>query len=274
MEKQFWQELIQNEYDIPEGHTIDELTKELFSYLGSTDPELRDDIGYSVYANWLIMGMYSQDVILKHISQLTQNLDKGIGEFDTDSVFGRSFSVLFLAEIIHNDNKSPRINKSTIASSIEKALWYLEQEKDARGYIQSKGWAHALAHTADLLAVLANNELTDGAQHLRMLHGITGKLASVSDHIYVHGEDDRLSTAVLAIFQRSLIDVDTVAEWLSTFKENWEGAWMNKRRTIAYFNLRNFTRSLYLQLITEEKFDHKKKLENMVLDTVQVLRPW
>jgi len=199
MEKLFWQELIQNEYDIPDEYTIYELTKELFSYRGSTDPELRDDIGYRIYANWLKMGLYSQDIILKHISQVPQNLAEGIGGRDTDSVFMRSFSALFLAEIIHNDNKSSRLNKSTIATLVEKALWYLEQEKEARGYVQFKGWAHALAHTADLLLVLANHKYTDGIQLLRTLNGITTKLASVDAHIYIHGEDDRLSAAALAI---------------------------------------------------------------------------
>jgi hypothetical protein len=46
MNKQFWQTLMENEYANPGGHSPDELTLELFSYLGSTNPELRDDIAY------------------------------------------------------------------------------------------------------------------------------------------------------------------------------------------------------------------------------------
>ena len=274
MEKQYWQEIIQNDYKIPDGYTIDELTNELFTYLGSTDSELRDDIGYSVYANWLKMGMYSQNKILEHTWQLIKNLDNGIGERGTNSVFIRSFSVLFLAEIIHNDNKAPRFNKKTIDALVGKSLWYLENEEDPRGYIQKKGWAHALAHTADLLFVLAKNEHTDRTQHLQMLNGITGKLKSISDWIFVHGEEDRLSAAAIAIFQRSLLQTDTILEWLSSIKDNWMGAWMDEKRTVAFFNLRNFTRSLYLHLTTIEALEHKKELEKMVFETVQGLRPW
>ena len=44
MDKSFWTEIAQHEYAIPAGHDLNELTRELFSYLGHPDPELRDDI--------------------------------------------------------------------------------------------------------------------------------------------------------------------------------------------------------------------------------------
>jgi len=274
MDKQFWQTLVQNEYAIPEGHSLEELTAELFSYLGNTDPELRDDIGYIVYANWLEMGLYSQETVIEHISQLTDNLETGIGEQETDSVFLRSFSVLFLAEIIHNDNKSPRLDKASVDTLVEKALWYLEREKDPRGYIPVKGWAHALAHTADLLFVLAENEHTNSAQHLRILNGITEKLATASDWVYVHGEDDRLSRAVLTIFRRGLVAFVDVQEWLASFTENWRGAWTNEEHTRAFANTRNFIRSLFLQVAIEKDIPDQDKLEKMILTAIQKMRPY
>lgn len=105
MDKQFWASIAKNDYKIPHGHTLDELTKTLFGYLGSIDPELRDEIAYIVYANFLKREMYSKDEIQAHVDDLLANLEKGIGETESDSVFLRTFSVLFLAEIIHNDNK-------------------------------------------------------------------------------------------------------------------------------------------------------------------------
>jgi hypothetical protein len=274
MDKQFWQRLVQNEYAVPKGHSLEELTAELFSYLGNTDPDLRDDIGYIVYANWLEMGLYSQETILEQISQLTDNLETGIGEQDTNSVFLRSFSVLFLAEIIYNDNKAPKLDKATIDTLVEKALWYLEHEKDPRGYTQDKGWAHALAHTADLLFVLAENKHTSSAQHLRILNGITEKLETASDWVYVHGEDDRLSRAVLAIFRRGLVSSVDVQEWLSSFTEKWKGAWTNDERTRAFANTRNFIRSLYLQVATEKDLSDQDELEKMILNAIQMMKPY
>lgn len=274
MDKQFWQRLVQNEYAVPKGHTLEELTAEIFSYLGNTDPELRDDIGYIVYANWLEMGLYSQETALEHISLLTDNLKTGIGEQEIDSIFLRSFSVLFLAEIVYNDNKSPKLDKVIIDMLVEKALWYLKHEKDPRGYVQDKGWAHALAHTADLLFALAQNEHTGSAQHLRILNGITEKLANASEWVYVHGEDDRLSRAVLAIFRRGLVSFNDAQEWLVSFTENWKGAWINEERTRAFANTRNFIRSLYLQVATEEGLPDQDESEKMILNAIQTMRPY
>jgi len=258
MDKQFWQEIIHNEYAIPDGHRIDELITELLSYLSSSDPELRDDIAYTIYAIWLKKGMFTHETIEYHISQLMRNLEEGIGERDTDSVFLRSFSVLFLAEIVHNDNKTPKLKKATIDTLVDKALSYLEQEKDPRGFIPVKGWAHALAHNADLLTVLVKNKHTDGEQHLHILNGITQKLISATDWVYTFGEDDRLSAVALSVFQRGTLNASTLHNWISSFTGNWKGAWMNEERTRAFFNVRNFTRSLYSQLITVKEFEKKE----------------
>jgi len=46
MDKEFWVSIAKNDYAIPKGYTLNELKEILFGYLGSTDPELRDDIAY------------------------------------------------------------------------------------------------------------------------------------------------------------------------------------------------------------------------------------
>ncbi|NJN44384.1 MAG: DUF2785 domain-containing protein [Anaerolineae bacterium] len=111
MEKDFWVSLAKDDYKISEGHTLDKLTKTLFGYLNSADPELRDDIAYIVYANFLKREMYSHDDIRAHVEQLLANLDTGTGETESDSVFLRTFSILLLAEIVYNDNKKPLLDK-------------------------------------------------------------------------------------------------------------------------------------------------------------------
>lgn len=278
MDKIFWLEIMQNKYAVPDEHSLGELTIELFSYLGSTDPELRDDIGYVVYANWLEMGLYSQAEIGNHIDQLFENLETGIGEAETDTVFLRSFSVLFLAEIIHNDNKAPQISKVRIQEILEKGLAYLQAERDPRGYVQSKGWAHALAHTADLLRVLAENEYTGLAEHKQILNGIAERLIATSDWVYIHGEDDRLSAAVLSVLQRNMLPTTTIKEWVESFTVpkniSWKGAWTQEDSTRAFFNVRNFLRSLYLQVTTEKALPMQEELEKTILETVQNLRPY
>src|SRR5258706_12945740 len=247
MDKEFWVSIVKNEYKIPEGHTLEALTQTLFSHLGSIDPELRDDIAYGIYANWLKREMFTKDEVDAHVDELLSNLDKGIGETESDSVFLRTFSVLLLAEIIHNDNKKPLLEKDQIQSILTKGLWYLDAEKDPRGYIPVKGWAHALAHTADLMLVLGKNRNTEKDDLEKILQSVANKLVHSMNWVYIHGEDDRLANAVMMIFQRNLVTTDFLKAWLESFikpEKSWNGAYTDDGQAKAFHNSRNFLRSL------------------------------
>src|SRR5215216_4241345 len=184
VDKEFWVSLAKNDYKIPEENTLENLTEILFSYLGSTDPKLRDDISYIVYANWLKREMFSAQAVKSHVDQLLSNLDKGIGETESDTVFLRAFSILLLAEIVHNDNKKSLLDKDQVKKILEKGIWYIGAEKDPRGHIPAKGWAHALAHTADLLLLLARNRYIDGGDLWSMLATIAYKMVHSTNYVY------------------------------------------------------------------------------------------
>jgi hypothetical protein len=278
MDKFFWKTIQENKYIIPPGHTPTSLTAELFAYLGSTDPELRDLIAYKTFANFLEHGYFSLEEIEIYIASLLVNLEIGIGESGTDSVFIRAFSVLFLAEIVYNDNKVPRLKKPIIKTILEKGLWYLDAERDPHGYVEDKGWAHALAHTADLLLVLSKNLNTGGREHRRILSGISKKLIQSTDWVYLHGEDDRLSQAVLEILRRGTLSATLIKKWLHSILEPgdvpWKGAWTKEESTRAFFNARNFMRSLHLKVASEAELPAQQELEKILLEAVQNMRPY
>jgi len=278
MDKFFWKTIQENDYAIPADHTPTSLTAELFLYLGSADPELRDEIAYETFANFLKRDYYSLEEIEIYVANLLANLETGIGKTDSDSIFLRSFSVLFLAEIVHNDNKTPRLKKTILKTILEKVLWYLAEEKDPRGYVKGKGWAHALAHTADLLLALGKSQNTAKRDHQMILNDIRAKLTRSTNWAYVHGEDDRLSGAVLEIFRRSTLTATFLKKWLKSFlepeEETWKNAWTKEESTRAFFNVRNFLRSLYLQIVTEEDLENQVQFQELVLDAIQSLKPY
>ncbi len=276
MDKQFWFEIRDNKYAVPEGQSAAELTEELFSYIDSTDPELRDDIGYETFANWLEKRRYTPEQIRTYIMRLIINLQNGIGERDTDTVFSRAFSVLFLAEIIHNDNKRVYLQLDEILSIFTKTLTYLQEERDPRGYIPEKGWAHALAHTADLLYVLASNRFLTRVELEQMLNAIADKIAEPADHAHVHNEDDRLVRVVIAAHQRQMLDEFFFQTWLKSFvsakKHNWKASFESEPLHLAYFNTRNFLRSLYLRVTQTEKLFNKDWLATEIANTLVELK--
>lgn len=263
MEKEFWNQLAKNEYKIPDGNTLHDLTKTIFGYLGNVDPDLRDEIAYIVYANWLKRDMYSPDEIRLHIAELLANLEKGIGEIESDSVFLRAFSVLFLAEIVHNDNKKSVLEQADISSIFDKGLQYLDAEKDPRGFVPVKGWAHALAHTADLMMVLGKNRYIGKDELEKFLQGIAAKLIHSANWIYIHGEDERLANAVIAIFERNLLSLDFIELWLASLtspERSWIGAYMDEDVAKAFHNTRNFLRSLSEAVQKAEGLPNKEAL--------------
>lgn len=276
MEKEFWLSLGKNEFKIPDAYNIGELTKTLFGYLGNLDPELRDDIAYIVYANWLKREMYSRDEIRLHMEELLANLESGIGETKTDSVFLRSFSALFLAEIVHNDNKKTLLEKADIHSILAKGLWYLDAEKDPRGHIPVKGWAHALAHTADLMMVLGKNRHVEKDGLEKILQGITNKLVHSTNWIYIHGEDERLANAVTAILQRNLPAEGFLKTWLKSITEpepSWSDAYLNEGKAKAFHNTRNFLRSLS-ETARTAALPEKESTAQLVYESLDSLKPY
>ncbi|MDX1379122.1 MAG: DUF2785 domain-containing protein [Anaerolineales bacterium] len=277
MEKNFWITLAKNGYKIPEGHTLEELTETLFGYLGSTDPDLRDDIAYIVYANFLKREMYSQDEVRAHVNKLLANLQNGIGETGTDSVFLRTFSVLLLAEIVYRDNKSPILDEKQVREILEKGLGYLEAEKDPRGYVPVKGWAHALAHTSDLLLELGKSRFFNKDDLESILNGISNKLVHSTDWIYIHGEDERLANAVIAILQRDLVTQEFLRSWLKSLIEpekSWKGAYMDEGLANAIHNVRNFLRSVSEAIRNSDDLPRKKEIENGVYHALDNLKPY
>ena len=277
MDKQFWISLAKNDYKIPDEHTLEELTKTLFGYLGSTDSELRDDIAYIVYANFLKLELYSKDEIRAHVDELLANLEKGVGETETDFVFLRTFSVLLLAEIVYNDNKKPLLEKAQVDDILTKALSYLDAEKDPRGFIPVKGWAHALAHTADLLQELGKSQLLELSDLENILQGIAGKFVHSTNWIYIHGEDERLANTVTAILQRDLVTIESLTGWLRSLIEpenSWKGSYADDGQSKAYHNTRNFLRSLLIAVKSTEDLPKKEQIEAAVLDAITNLKPF
>jgi len=274
MDKSIWLSLPKNDFALPAGHDIGTLTEELFSYLSSLDPDLRDEVAYVTYANWLKQGLYPLDQIRVHVARLLVNLQHGLGEREADSVFLRSFSALLLAEIAHNNNKRPQFEPQEIANLLDRALDYLASERDSRGFVPIKGWAHALAHTADWLMVLAKNPHLDANSLLRILDGVSAKLRNADNWVYIHGEDDRLANAALSVFKRGLVSTEQVKAWLAALAADWQGAWMDEARTRAFFNVRNFLRAVHLGLVSADDFPNKGELQEALLETVNNLQAY
>jgi hypothetical protein len=254
-DREFWHSIQKNHYAVPEGESAAALAHELSGYLGSPDPELRDDLAYSILDVWIIeRPQLSRQELLPFAEEWSANLKAGIGESGTDSVLKRSFSALMLASIAQRDLKTQFLGDTRYHALLNDAISYLTSERDLRGYDATKGWIHPTAHTADLLKALAENDLlTQDDQHA-ILAAIATRLATAPT-VYSYGEQDRLALAVRSIVTRRDFDAEYFNKWLAGLNESDDKVWKEKPLTPAilatYQNRTYMLEALIARMSTE-----------------------
>lgn len=216
-DKAFWQRIAASKFTPPASEPIEPLVLELSGYLASSDPELRDDIGYTTLVSWI----YRQKAVpvdLRRVllKEWMANLRAGIGTRGTDAIFRRSFSALALGILPGLDNEAPFLDAAEFNALLSAALEYLRDEVDVRGFDAKKGWMHSAAHTADLLKFLGRSRHLQPPQQAAILDGILDKMTR-TDEVLTHGEDERLARAVLSIAARTDFDEAGFRRWASRF---------------------------------------------------------
>jgi hypothetical protein len=225
--RKFWLDISKSRYAIPEGENVFSLVRELNEFLGSPDPQLRDDLAYSIMDVWIVRRQQlTAPELLSLAEQWQSNLKAEIGESSTDTVFLRSFSALCLAALAERDLRTPFLGEERYNSMLKSALEYLRAERDLRGFDPTKGWIHATAHTGDLLAFLAANPLLRAEDQPRILHAIAERLSSAHE-IFSYEEQDRLAFAVSSIVARQDFDSAAFHKWLASLDESDRQVWKN-----------------------------------------------
>lgn len=236
--REFWRQIAKNHYAIPAGQEAFPLARELSGYLGLPDPELRDDLAYSMLAVWITrQKKFSPEELITLLEEWQANLRVGIGETGTDSIFKRSFSALCLSALAERDLKDPFLGGDRFRTLLNAALTYLGDERDLRGFDAKKGWIHATAHTADLLAALAGNKFFTKQDEERVLKAITQRLATASE-VFSYGEQDRLANVAAAIASREDFDSAVWSSWIAQMDREDRVVWNDsppKMQALARF---------------------------------------
>src|SRR6266850_1345198 len=206
--REYWRGIAAKRYEVPEGERAFPLAKGLSEYLKSSDPELRDDLAYSILAEWILeKNAFSGDELLALESQWQGNLKAGMGEGGTDSA-------LCLAAIAEKELKSPFLGEERYRKLLDAALEYLKEEKDLRGFDEKKGWIHATAHTADLITALARHPLFTEADQARVLEAV-GRRVETARVIFSFGEQDRLANTLAAMAGRADFNLAGFELWVN-----------------------------------------------------------
>ena len=214
--KVFWRGIAEKKFEPPQGENVALLAGELVDDLASPDPELRDDLAYSILASWIYQKKLLTPADLQPmVTRLEGNLVRGIGESGSDSVLLRSFSALMLSVIAARENESPFLSADEYRRLLDAGLTYFHDERDLRGFDPERGWMHSAAHTSDLLKFLARNPRLAVADQARLLSALTAKNRDAAV-AFTHGEDERMARVAVSIVRRPDFDRDGFKAWLST----------------------------------------------------------
>jgi len=245
--------IAQNNYHVLDETEVWPLAVQMMHSLGSIDPELRDILICSTLSEWAKLYFDAQQLgILLNTVLDDEHLFHGLGEQETDSVFMRSFSSLAVAAFVAQHRVHPFLTAQAVEETHRKMLSCLSRERDLRGHVAGKGWAHAVAHAADALDELALCPELGEESLLDMLRVIRETVVGASV-VFVDEEDERLVTAILSAIQRQVLAKADVTQWISgfvsfelppTYQE-----WLRKKTNIKHFMRSLYFRSLYRGVI-------------------------
>jgi hypothetical protein len=214
MSTAYWHQVASAEMKVPTDRPLADLTAELTTMLGSTDPVERDEIAYPILATWVSGGVYD-DLLAGLGDGMAAGLTQGLGESGTDSVFRRSFSALVLAECLERDNAEALLPATKILEWGDRITGWLVRERDVRGFVAGKGWAHTVAHGADALGILADSPHLGLNELTVLLDVIADRVVSQTTTPLVSGEPDRLARATMTVLRRRLVPLRILEPWLA-----------------------------------------------------------
>ena len=261
-DKAYLRSIANNHYQIPEEIDRFAFLQALLSNFATPDAELRDELTYMILVHAIIDRETANRLSAQqHEALLLTCIDDAhlfysIGEAGTDSVFMRSFSLLIIAALLYADATFQQISQDATLKTRTALPRYAREERDWRGYIKGKGWAHSVAHLSDALDEIAQNRYITQADREAIMHILT-YLATLPEPL-CYEEDDRLSFVAYRIIAPGMVDDTFLETWVESLfvtrtKEIAGGTLDDVASRVQAANARNFLRSLYFRLHWNQK---------------------
>lgn len=227
------------------------LAEVLLENFASPDARLRDTLSFTLMDRLIEDGLLTvrQRIDLLQTALDDDHLFLGIGESITDGVFRRSFSVLMVPMVLGPDLSAGELPEDLVVWTLDRVLAYARAERDWRGYVADKGWAHAVAHTADALDIVGRHPKTPLAQVSEVLSAI--HYLAMLAYPLGYREDDRLAFAAYRIIQSGRMSPDAIQAWLDCF-QRLSGS-DDQTETLGGANAEHFLRSLYFRFRAKDR---------------------
>jgi len=206
-------DLVSRGCPFPDSLSPADAADSLAHLLESRDPLERDMWGFNLADAWISAGVLDPVLV-----DLGQEMVARLGHPEAQA---RTFAPLVLASILERDILTaparataghPRLVPDDTAERWYEAFtaWY-PQERDTRGWVDTLGWLHAVAHGADLVAPLAERL---PAQRPALLRTCADRLVAETAHRYEQHEDARMARALTTVLRGSGLTEEQATDWL------------------------------------------------------------
>ena len=187
--------------------TIDDLC----AMLTSPDPVVRDQTGYSGFTQRVGAGAADGD--LRRIG------DRMADQHRHPEIQARTFAALGLAMVMIRDEATAELDAESVLRWRDVFAAWWSRETDLRGYDDSLGWLHAIAHGADTVEAFGRSRHLDAAELVVLLDLVRQRLLTPTDHLFADGEDDRVASALAVLLPRAELSEAQATEWLTPIRD-------------------------------------------------------
>jgi Protein of unknown function (DUF2785) len=246
-----------HEFRVEGVRKTDELALLLLPCLASADPQLRDRVTYEALATWMrgkqLSPATAREILNRLQVQLAPDYPDGEG-------FAKPFSALVLAEVVRMDRVEPFLSATERGRLVDDATRYVRSVTDYRGYDETVGWRHGVAHGADLLLQLALNPNADVDGLRKIVDAAASQVVPRETHFYIYGESGRLARPIVFAARRQLLSAAEWQSWLSRITAaaplaTWDDAFWSQAGLAKRHNTLAFLNALYTQLRDEPEAD-------------------
>lgn len=223
----------------------------LLAHLAATDPLVRDKGVYFLFNDILQARLLSAAQIKRIFHRLLDPnmLYRHILETKSNAIFLRSFSVMILSGILYVDRMHYHTLQTADLEEVSlKISAYMAMETDGRGYIGTRGWAHAYSHVGNVLDELTESTSLNRANKLFYLTVLLARYQRLESPL-IFGEDHRLALAIANLVNKNKFYADYFLLLLQAWQrelmimrpqenEGFWNCWYNRNRLLQALIIR------------------------------------
>ena len=178
----------------------EQLLTNMVKHIGDSSSTLRDQTNYRLFVELLSANYWTVERLRPLTMQLIneEHLFLHIQDREaTEAVFTRSFSALWLTALLHADAQLRFLQADDLTLIFQQVARYFLREHDVRGYINDEqGWAHSMAHVADLCVACIRHPQFEVRYAPMILQGV--KDAFWKGSVYIDDEEERFVKVIEA----------------------------------------------------------------------------